>query len=808
MSFNEKLSYTEHVVTTPTTDFSIGFKDYGDNSDTIKVTVNDVLATEAGYTVFRKNAMTIALEPAVTSGVVRLQRETNIDSSFYKFTAGAKFVAANMDENFEQLRHSQQEVRDGFSKLADDTYEIIDTLQVVGQSAQAAADAAEQAAELANDAAAQVSDKVPKSATLPTYLTISAGIDPVTGVADGAYFNVRSSSDASYIDEYQNLGGVAVATGKSCPSSVLVGKLSAAMMQAKLDRLNIRDFGAILDGTEHKLSEQFSTLAMANAVYPFATSLNDTLDFCAYQSAINYAMTKGFNTRPTINDRTGRGGIVYAPSGQAVINRSLIMPRSGNFDGASVYIEGESTSSSAIAATSTFPAGRAMIEWEDSAQRVYWQGISNIAFRLPNILDTKAVWFRKSSACIAGGSTSALIFAEYLHGMTMRNVTVEATNTHHKNAIQFDGYVRVSKFDTLTSNVGLGDNATYNTVFLQFASDYGTSATVLGESNGCAYSEINNIWGMGQRGGSGVLVKGRFLQSTGRNWTNGNGTLDVTPAFEINNSFIFSLENTGSEGRGEQPQYLINNCFGVNLKNIGLGAPDVDGCVGIKFQKCESCTLVGRYAPIGSPSFSSRGGKAVIIDADCVNVKVSEFYITSTYLNELQILAPASANNSVSWVLASNKTQGTYLAGDRKYTKDIVLATRRVAQAIPFGGAFTTIVWQNVQLDTNSKFNSATGEYVSGKITTVRLSGGFTILNAVLGQVYEVNLSANGTKTDRLAMFTADANGAVFVPFSKIVQISGTTLRLGVGISNPSTTTDITISQYGVQNNISIEEIV
>lgn len=52
------------------------------------------------------------------------------------------------------------------------------------------------------------------SDTVQTFNTPEAGVDPVTGVADGAYFNVRSSSDESYVDEYQNVGGIAVATGK------------------------------------------------------------------------------------------------------------------------------------------------------------------------------------------------------------------------------------------------------------------------------------------------------------------------------------------------------------------------------------------------------------------------------------------------------------------------------------------------------------------------------------------------------------------------------------------------------------------
>lgn len=63
-------------------------------------------------------------------------------------------------------------------------------------------------------------DSVSKSVTLPTYYTKDAGVDPVTGVENGAYFNVRSSSDESYIDEYKNVGGVATPTGKRYLSSL------------------------------------------------------------------------------------------------------------------------------------------------------------------------------------------------------------------------------------------------------------------------------------------------------------------------------------------------------------------------------------------------------------------------------------------------------------------------------------------------------------------------------------------------------------------------------------------------------------
>jgi len=69
-------------------------------------------------------------------------------------------------------------------------------------------------------------DSVSKVVTLPTYYTKEAGVDPITGVSDGAYFNVRSADDSTVATEYQNVGGSAVATGKSYPSGSYVETIS------------------------------------------------------------------------------------------------------------------------------------------------------------------------------------------------------------------------------------------------------------------------------------------------------------------------------------------------------------------------------------------------------------------------------------------------------------------------------------------------------------------------------------------------------------------------------------------------------
>ena len=116
MSINNKRSYTEYTVTQPTTDFPVGFNDYSDseNKDNVLVTLDGIDVITLGYTVQRKSDLVIKVTPAITTGTVRLQRETNIDLPFHQFTAGALFSAGTMDDNFAQVLRSQQEVRDGF----------------------------------------------------------------------------------------------------------------------------------------------------------------------------------------------------------------------------------------------------------------------------------------------------------------------------------------------------------------------------------------------------------------------------------------------------------------------------------------------------------------------------------------------------------------------------------------------------------------------------------------------------------------------------------------------------------------------
>ncbi|HCM0366591.1 TPA: hypothetical protein N2619_004546, partial [Salmonella enterica] len=99
------------------------------------------------------NAVTLKVEPAIPEGTVRIERETDIDKMKYIFDAGALFIDQNVDADFKQIVHSQQEVRDGFIKLRSDVLPLVQGLQEALKQAQEASEAAQEAADAAEEAA-------------------------------------------------------------------------------------------------------------------------------------------------------------------------------------------------------------------------------------------------------------------------------------------------------------------------------------------------------------------------------------------------------------------------------------------------------------------------------------------------------------------------------------------------------------------------------------------------------------------------------------------------------------------------------
>lgn len=156
---NLKRAFVEYKVTQPTANFAIPFE-FVEAEQNLRVRLNGIDIEDLGYSFLLTNNITVQVTPAIPHGTLSISRETDIDENLYKFTAGALFEARTMDKNFEQIRHSQQEVRDGFDKLTGDVYPLVDGLEVAlekadeaSKAAQEAADAAEEAADAAEEAA-------------------------------------------------------------------------------------------------------------------------------------------------------------------------------------------------------------------------------------------------------------------------------------------------------------------------------------------------------------------------------------------------------------------------------------------------------------------------------------------------------------------------------------------------------------------------------------------------------------------------------------------------------------------------------
>ncbi|MEV0792573.1 right-handed parallel beta-helix repeat-containing protein [Kribbella sp. NPDC050459] len=115
--------------------------------------------------------------------------------------------------------------------------------------------------------------------------------------------------------------------------TVIVGANAARYHRILLDNeIDTGWFGTIGDGANHPLSERFTTLTEARAIYPHATALTDEIDWCAIQAAINTA--KSANAVTTA---------IRIPRGDYVINQALRAEVDGlllrGLGGASISIE-------------------------------------------------------------------------------------------------------------------------------------------------------------------------------------------------------------------------------------------------------------------------------------------------------------------------------------------------------------------------------------------------------------------------------------------------------------------------------------
>lgn len=93
-----------------------------------------------------------------------------------------------------------------------------------------------------------------------------------------------SSVDMGYLSNTDSLALGDALIGVKQP---FAGAYPRTQHDKNIDLVTLKDFGAIGDDILHPLSERFSTLADAQVKYPFVTSLSQSIDYAAFQSAAN-----------------------------------------------------------------------------------------------------------------------------------------------------------------------------------------------------------------------------------------------------------------------------------------------------------------------------------------------------------------------------------------------------------------------------------------------------------------------------------------------------------------------------------------
>lgn len=123
----------------------------------------------------------------------------------------------------------------------------------------------------------------------------------------------------------------------------LIGQLMRSQAEKNIQSLHFKDFGGIGDGSFHPLSEKYSTLALAQAQYPNASSLSDGIDSLAIQAAIDAAALEGVTSIVSIDGYPIQDKTIVLKSKVHLLGsgvNSCVITKKAGFDGRALITEG------------------------------------------------------------------------------------------------------------------------------------------------------------------------------------------------------------------------------------------------------------------------------------------------------------------------------------------------------------------------------------------------------------------------------------------------------------------------------------
>lgn len=627
---NEQSAFSETTVSTPTTDFQIGFQ-FVEGVHNLNITLDDdPLPIEYDATIISDT--TVRIEPAITAGKVRLMRETDIDDNLHKFSSGALFEAKEMDENFEQIRFAQQETNAAANKVAERVIPLADGLEEALQQANEASEAAQSAQAAAEEAAnttrshttltdRSLADAHPASAItdasgnstqvitdqIKTPKTFNAD---ATGVLDAtAALNALFSSASNHVIHLTS--GTYLTDGVTIPSNKVVYANGAVFKRKNYSSKPVVDLqpnslllGAVVDGNK-------DTLGVGGAIADYGIRVQDGAMalYCTSDNNRSHAITArgvSFNA-PTGNQKVlfckasnngfNAGAFGTADGFNAANSNNFLFYGCEAVNSARTAFVAETYNTNIVGEDkhdATFSVGGKFTSCKASGSG--YNDFNAEVVTSPTFTDITGnlVTFRLSPYAKVLNSNLGQIYGDGANFAQVSNVNI-INNTRSSDVLYLVG--KAPKVSNVDVQIGTGVSLTGTAVTIQDATEYN------GSVDNVTVNRANNGMNLRVADVSGLRVDTvtNVRYFIGRS----NGSANITNLKQLTNKTLEVYSSAvPTQGAWVKNDIVWNTFFGVNSKTVAWICTS-SGVFGSTPPVFEAFTLMSRGVAVSNASGTS-----------------------------------------------------------------------------------------------------------------------------------------------------------------------------------------------------------
>jgi hypothetical protein len=362
---------------------------------------------------------------------------------------------------------------------------------------------------------------------------------------------------------------------------------------------------------------------------------NSTDDTKPWTDAIAVAKIVGIEGASAGRDQ----GVDIVFDGKSKISSALTLPRGGNSRAYSIGIRGTSKESCGLYPTTAITGG--VIKWEASTARLFGCRLRNFHVFLANAS-------QKAVAYTLNDPTTTVFNSQPWGQEEIKELDLDlliyGNNEFHEVLVDIEGKAKYSKI-RIVADLAAGSTPTYSTIVLRANSEFIDTAgspgdksdAVAGDNAGINYSDVW-VSAINSRGGNARCFLGRLSACNLFDMTSATGGLDANSILELYGSANNVFHRMFMEGRTENPQIYMEQCYYNTFLNVHFGSPDGSPSTGIKMVECEDNWLFNHSSATGKPAFSSNGGFLIDLDANCKRNRFLGFGGTAAFFSEVQDL--------------------------------------------------------------------------------------------------------------------------------------------------------------------------